>query len=121
MKLSKNYKNLQASSLMESVIATAIIAICVIMATIVFVNVFKTGHSTAFFEGSQEIHSIIHNLKKQQEVTDDTYTYPNFTIEQKVTNYENSSNLKHIELTLTANQKRKTFHCLINVIENDVD
>ncbi|MBC8756041.1 hypothetical protein H2O64_15290 [Kordia sp. YSTF-M3] len=121
MKSLKNYKKLQASSLMESVIATAIIAICVIMATIVFVNVFKTGHSTAFFEGSQEIQTIIHKLKEQQQVTDDMYTYPNFTIEQKVTNYESLPNLKHVQLALTVNQKRKIVHCLINVKENDVE
>jgi hypothetical protein len=121
MKSLKNFKKLQASSLIESVIATAIIAICVIMATIVFVNVFKTGRSTAFFEGSQEIHTIIRNLKEQQHAEDDTYSYPSFTIEQKVTAYENSSNLKYVQLALIANQKRKLFHCLIKVKEDDID
>lgn len=121
MKSSKNFKKLQASSLMESVIATAIIAICVIMATIVFVNVFKTGHSTAFFEGSQEIHTIIRNLKQQEKAEDDTYSYPSFTIEQKVTTYENSIHLKYVQLELRTNEKRKLFHCLIKVKENDID
>lgn len=121
MKLSKNYKKLQASSLMESVIATAIIAICVIMATIVFVNVFKTGHSTAFFEGSQEIHTIINHLKEKQQVEDDTYRFPSFTIEQKVIAYENLTNLKHVQLELQTNEKRTLFHCLIKVKENDID
>lgn len=121
MKSLKNYKKLQASSLMESVMATAIIAICVVMATIVFVNVFKTGHSAAFFEGSQEIQTIIHKLKEQQEVTDETYSYPYFTIEQTVTAYENSTQLTHVQLELQANGKRKIVHCLINVSKNDVD
>ena len=115
MKSLKNFKKIQASSLLESVMATAIIAICVIMATIVFVNVFKTSHSTAFFEGSQEVHTIINNLKETQKAIDETHKYSNFTIEQTVTNYENETSVKHIQLELITNQERKKFHYILNV------
>ncbi|WP_298423800.1 hypothetical protein [uncultured Kordia sp.] len=121
MKSLKNFKKLRASSLLESVMATAIIAICVIMATIVFVNVFKTAHSTAFFEGSQQIQTIITELQKKQKITEKTYSYPNYTIEQKVSVYDKSTNIKHVQLELITNQERKTFQYLLKVRTDEFD
>ncbi|WP_046745023.1 hypothetical protein [Kordia zhangzhouensis] len=113
MKLLKNY-NVKASSLLESVMATAIIAICMVVATIVFVNVFKTNFSTDYIQAHQKIHTIIHELHEQDKIEAQTYTFSNFTIEQEVNNYEDNSNIKQIDFTITTNTKTETFTYLIS-------
>lgn len=112
MKPLKNYK-IKASSLLESVMATAIIAICVVVATIVFVNVFKTSFSTDFIQARQEIHTIIHELKKQKEIEDDTYVFSNFSIQQEVNAYEADTQIQQIDFTITTNTRTETFSYLI--------
>ena len=113
MKPLKNYK-LEASSLLESVIATAIIAICILVATIVFVNVFKTSFSTDYIQARQKLHTIVHELHQQNNIEDQTYTFTNFTIEQDVNTYEDNSSIKQIDFTITTNTKTETFSYLIS-------
>lgn len=113
MKQLKNYK-IKASSLLESVMATAIIAICIVIATIVFVNVFKTNVSTDFILARQKIHAIIHELQQQKEIEDHTYIFSNFTINQEVSTYEDHATLKQIHFTITTTTKKETFLYLIS-------
>ncbi|MGH1387345.1 hypothetical protein [Kordia sp.] len=113
MKQLKNYK-IKASSLLESVMATAIIAICIVIATIVFVNVFKTNVSTDFIQARQKIHTIIHELQQQKKIEAHTYIFSNFTINQEVNAYEDHATLKQIHFTITTNTKTETFSYLIS-------
>lgn len=112
MNLLKNYK-IKASSLMESVMATAIIATCVVIATIVFVNVFKTSFSTDSIQARQEIQTIINELNQQKDITDHTYVFSNFTIKQEVSIYENNVKLKQINFTIITNTDTEEFSYII--------
>lgn len=98
---------------MESVIATAVIAICILIATLVFTNIFKTSFSVDFIQAHQEIHTIINELHEQKEIENHTYIFSNFTIEQEVNDYETNAELKQIDFTITTNTKTETFSYLI--------
>ena len=112
MKRLKNFK-IQASSLLESVMATAIISICVVVATLVFVNAFKTGYDTTYIEARHIMQSIIVKLQKQQKIEDDTYEFSNYTIEQIVKPHEDYPAIQHIEFTLKTNTRTETFFYLV--------
>lgn len=119
MKLLSRFKKVKASSLMESVMATAIIAICLVMATIVFVNVFKTAYDTDFIRGANEIQNILQKISYEKEIDDHTYTYENYNIIQRVLPYTDDAQLQHIQLELKTSAKSVTFHYLIPLKDED--
>jgi sensor domain CHASE-containing protein len=114
MKRLRNYK-VAASSLMESVIATSIIAICIVIASIVFVNVFKRNYATDYIQAQQELHTIIHQLKQQATIEDDVYEFSNFKIEQKVNTYESDASMQQIDFKISTSAKTATFSYLIAI------
>ncbi|PTX64077.1 hypothetical protein C8N46_101687 [Kordia periserrulae] len=113
MKRLKNFK-IQASSLMESVLATAIIAICVVIATIVFVNVFKINYDTTFIEARHTIKAIIVKLQNQSKIEDDTYEFSEYSIEQIVKPHDDYPKIQHIEFTIKTNTRTETFFYLLS-------
>lgn len=108
----KNYK-VKASSLMESVMATAVIAICILIATLVFLNVFKTNYATNYIQARQEVQTIIKKLNQQTAIEDHTYVFSNFTIKQEVKSYEDATRLKQVDFTIITDTKTEIFSHLI--------
>ena len=79
MQLLKSY-NLQASSMLESVIAIAIISVCLVIATMVYVKVIDTDYDMAYYMAQQEVSKLHYQTLKDQSFEDETFDYEVFKI-----------------------------------------
>ncbi len=76
----KNFKTLKASSLVESVIAIAIISICVLVAFTVYLNVVRQDKSIHFYNARHKVeHLTIESIEKK-DYEDNVFKYDGYTI-----------------------------------------
>lgn len=84
MILSKNYKNIPASSIVETVIALSILSICSAVAFMIFFNVVKHTESLIHIKAKIKVEAL-HQYNTYNNITDnDKHTYPSFEVLQKV-------------------------------------
>jgi len=75
---------IKASSIVETVIAITIIAICSLVATLVFANVIHSTTPLNKYEFEFELEKIMESTLNNNEITDATYKFEEFTIQKKV-------------------------------------
>ncbi|MEO1033526.1 MAG: hypothetical protein AAFX55_19215 [Bacteroidota bacterium] len=85
MKLSKNFRFLKANSLLESVIAIAIISICILVAFLVYINVIKQNKSVINYNAKHQVEQIYQQSMADQDFENENYVYKNCIIEKRVT------------------------------------
>ncbi|HEX9600814.1 MAG TPA: hypothetical protein VF985_04940 [Mariniflexile sp.] len=85
MPLLKNFKQLKASSIIESVIAISIISVCALVAFTIYLNVIRQNKSTHYFNAKHNITFLTGQSIKAQDYNDNTYAYRGYTIDKKVT------------------------------------
>ena len=84
MKLLKRFKSLKASSIVESVIAIAIISICVLIAFMVYINISKQKTPLNYYKAKHHIEVLIHDIEHQKDYENDIFTYRGYTIAKTV-------------------------------------
>lgn len=100
----KNFKRLKASSLVESVIAIAIISVCVLVGFMVYVNVIKQNDSTAYFNAKHKVDFFIQASIEKQDYESDNYTFDGYSISKEVSvNKEGRTAL--LEFTINTGNK----------------
>ncbi|WP_308993682.1 hypothetical protein QLS71_007900 [Mariniflexile litorale] len=80
----KNFKNLKASSITESVIAISIISICALVAFTIYLNVIKQNKSIHYYNAKHTINFLIEESVQQNDYEDNSYSYNEYTIDKKV-------------------------------------
>ena len=76
---------IQASSLAESVIAMALVAVCLVVVTSVFSNVVSNTAPVSLYEGRQEIKKWAQETQNSKQYTDDSKKEINYSITRSVT------------------------------------
>ncbi|WP_044397248.1 hypothetical protein [Lacinutrix sp. Hel_I_90] len=112
MNLLKNYK-LQASSLIESVMAIAIISICVFIATMVYVKLLDSDYEVSYYKAMQKVTQLHLETIEQQAFEDEVYDYKSFKIDKTVNDY--SVFLKEVAFRVETKNKKETFKYLVKV------
>ena len=81
MILLKNYKTLNAASLVETLIALTICAICFAIAIMVFVQVVHRSESSKQVEATQRLNLLMYNdWLSSQSIVDDNIAYDGYSI-----------------------------------------
>ncbi|MEP1490154.1 MAG: hypothetical protein ABJK28_17175 [Algibacter sp.] len=96
MQLLKNFRRLQASSVMESVIAISIISICALVAFTIYLNVISQNKSTHYFNAKHKINLLTQQSILESDYDEDIYSFNGYTINKEVTinNTEHTALLK---------------------------
>jgi len=83
MKSLNRFKHLKANSLLESVTAITIISSCLLIATLIYVNVIRYNSSLAYLEAKQKIQDLIHS-NQSDKYENSEYRYENYAISKVV-------------------------------------
>lgn len=75
---------LKGSSLVESVIAIAIISICILIASLVYMNVVSKTNSVAYYNALQQVDLLAVETVTQTNYENETFNYPGCNIEKEV-------------------------------------
>ncbi|WP_452223475.1 hypothetical protein [Lacinutrix chionoecetis] len=112
MNLLKNYK-LKASSLIESVIAIAIISICVFIATMVYVKLLDSDYEISYYKAKQKITELHLQTIEQQDFEDENYDFESYRIKKMTNDY--SIFLKQVIFILETETKKEQVEYLVKV------
>lgn len=111
MKSLKNFKYIKANSLIESVIAIAIISICILVAFLIYLNVIKQNKSVHYYEAKHRAESIFENSIITKSYEDETFNYKHYSIEKTVDISEEENTIR-IDFKIKTNSKIYTIHKL---------
>lgn len=81
---SLNRYRVQAGSIIESVIAMTVIAICLSMALIIYTRVLDTDYSLTQYKARQKVKELLWESKTDQAFMDEDYTFESYSVEKKV-------------------------------------
>lgn len=84
MPLLKNFKTLKASSLVESVIAIAIISVCVVVAFMIYINVIKQNDPISYFNAKHKVASLVQESIQNKSYENESYTFDTYAITKSV-------------------------------------
>ena len=112
MNLLRNCK-LQASSLVESVMAIAIISICISIATLVYVRLLQSDYEIAYYKAKQKITFLHLETIEKQLFENETYSFESYTITKLVAAY--SYGVNQVDFELQTKTKKETQHFLVKV------
>jgi len=112
MSLLRNCK-LQASSLIESVMAIAIISICISIATLVYVKLLQSDYEIAYYKAKQKIALLHLETIEDQLFENETYGFESYTITKLVKEY--SPGVNQVDFELQTKTKKETQHFLVKV------
>lgn len=116
MSLLKNYK-LKASSLIESVMAIAIISICVFIATMVYVKLLEADYEISYYKAKQKIAELHLQTIQQQLFENENYDFESYKIKKTTNDY--SLFLKQVTFVLETETKKETIEYLVKVEGSD--
>lgn len=102
---SKQYY-LRASSLIESVIAITIIAICLLIALKLFITILEARPSLNNHRLKFQVDKLVSEMKLNPNFTSEVYDFKTYKIRKIVTNDENRSQLKKVSYAIE--QQRDT-------------
>jgi len=108
VKLKCNTK-LKASTLAEVTVALTIIAIISGMAMMILVSISKTSNHQLKILAFIELEKIITEVKHSGEPENEDFESDNFIIEQNVSDYRKSINLKEVHYKVYSKQKKLLF------------
>jgi len=110
---------LKASSLIESVIAITIIAICLLIALRLYVIVLDTSQSILNSKIKFQINRLVSDMKINQNFDSEVYNFKTYKIRKVVTNFENRKNLKKISYIVHVRSDSIVYNYLI--LKKDVE
>jgi len=120
MRSSRNFKYVKANSLVESVIAIAIISICILVAFLIYLNVIKQNKSVHYYSAKHQVESLFNAALMSNDFDDDTFKHKYYTIEKTVTISEEEHVARFNFKIKTAN-KTNTIRKLINLNTDEKD
>lgn len=112
MSLLKNYK-LEASSLIESVMAIAIISICMFIASLVYVKLLDADYNVSYYKAKQKVTLLHLQTIEEQLFDDEVYDFESFKIVKEVQPY--SEALKKVNFEIQTSTKKESFNYLVKI------
>lgn len=100
----KNFKVLKASSIVESVIAIAIISICILVASLTYINVIKQNKSVNYYKAKHQVELINNEMLIEQNFNNDSFSFNNYTIKKDV-ELKEAENIAYVTYTITIGDK----------------
>ncbi len=111
MRSLSKYK-IKAGSIIESVIAMTIIAVCLSMALIIYARVLDADHSIANYQARQKVKELLWETKTEQLFIDEDYDFESFTVHKKVEELENDSGYK-VVFMIKVQSKKEIFQYVV--------
>ncbi|GAA4272071.1 hypothetical protein U6A24_11230 [Aquimarina gracilis] len=111
MQLSNKYK-VKAGSVIESVIAMTIIAVCLSMALIIYARVLDTDNSMAHYQARQKVKELLWETRTEKVFEDEDYDFGSFLVDKKVEELENNIGYK-VVFTIKVNSKKETHQYIV--------
>lgn len=109
--MSKNY-NIKASSLLESVMAIAIIAVCLGIATMIYAQLYESDYDMAFYKAKHKVSDLHCQMVQEQDFEDETFKMDGgYQIEKKVSDYEGA--IKKVTFKVSNTKRTELFVYLI--------
>ncbi len=121
MQWSRAYKQqglkhgLRASSMMESVIAIAIIAACISIAALIYGRSMNQNYPFAFYKAKHEMAVLLHQTQQEQSFEDEKFRYEGFSIQKNVNDLEDNTAVKEVVFVIEAAQHKKEFTYIVTV------
>lgn len=112
MQLSNPYK-VKGSSIMESVIAMTIIAICLSIGIIIYGRVLQTDNNMAYYQAQQKMKELLWEIKNNRDFENDEYKLETYTIEKKVEILEGET-AAQITFVLNLQNRKKEYHYIVS-------
>ena len=112
----KSFKKLQASSIMESVIAISIISICALVAFTIYLNVIKRNESTYYLKAKHKINLLTQQSLLENDYEDDTYFFNGYIIDKQV-NVNNMGHTALLKFTVKRGNTKRVTNRLIPYYE----
>ena len=98
---------LQANSLVESVIAIAIISVCLLVGFMVYVNVVSHSDSTTMYQAKHQVEFIIQESIQEKNFESETYDFDVYTITKEASiNKEEHTVLLEFTIKIATNTKQ---------------
>lgn len=117
MKLSRRFEQLQASSILESVIAISVISICALIALTVYVNIITHNKSLNYYNALQTIKDLKYESIKYKNYENESFVFKDFTIDKEVTLIK-EENIVRIKWKLKADNRIVVLNDVITYYEN---
>ncbi len=117
MKLSKHSRFLKANSLVESVIAIAIISICILVAFLIYLNVIRQNKPVHYYEAKHRVEMLYNESVADKNYESEDYVYEGYSIEKLVNILKED---KVIRLDFKIKTGNKTYE-INKVIPLDID
>ena len=116
MRSLKNFKTLNASSVVESIIAISIISVCALVAFLIYLNVIKQNKSINYLNAKHKISLLTQQSILENDFEDNQYSFKNYTIDKKVT-INKTEHTSFLTFTLNIGSKTTVFNKLISYNE----
>lgn len=111
--------SLTASSIAESVIAMVIISICILTATMVYMNIIDGDPPVKKYIIQRRITELIHETRVNNDIAPFYKEYGTYTIEKTVEDYQENLKLSKISFLVKTAHKKYTYELLMNHKIND--
>ncbi|WP_299254066.1 hypothetical protein [uncultured Aquimarina sp.] len=122
MKELKTYNKhlLKGSSLIESVIAIAIIATCLLVAIRLYAAVLNSSSSLSSYKMKFKVAELYNNAKITSDFDDELYEFKTYSIKKKVEDFQSNKELKNIKFIVqTASDTIVYNYLLVNKKRNE--
>lgn len=107
----KNY-NIKASSLLESVMAIAIISFCLVIATMIYAQLYDSDYDMGFYKTKHKVSELHYQTIREQSFENENYkSEGGYRIEKTVEDYEEG--VKRVQFKVTNDKRKELFVYLI--------
>lgn len=110
MLLLKKFKT-KAGSIIESVIAMTIIAICLSTALLIYARILDTDHNIAYYRAKQKLKELRWETKADKQFVNEDYNFETYSIKKEVTKLDNKVYL--VTYTLQVNSKKEKYQYIV--------
>lgn len=104
---------INASSLIESVIAITVIAVCLLIGIKIYASILNNTTSVNSLQIEYTISKLYNESVIKQEFENEFYDFKSFSIEKEVSNFNNNSQLKHILYKVSTSENTFSYNFLI--------
>lgn len=102
-----------ASSLLESVIAMTLIAICIAAGMVTFGTVLQTDHNIAFYQAQQKVKELVYQTKQEQLFENEDYDFKTYQIQKRVEPSETKWSYQ-LDFIVTVNNTKKKYTYIVS-------
>ena len=99
---------------MESVIAIAIISVCLLVAALVYTKLLESDYEVMYYKAKQKVKQLHFETIVNQQFEDEIYEYDTYKITKTVS--DTSIDLKEVNFEMKTKTKKENFTFQVNVL-----